>query len=281
MDIVRAHREVSVVKRHIEENRKKVDEFHRRIYSTALTLASKVGITEDMPGIIQGRQQHRANPDARTPSDFYRRTITVPLLDHLHGQLDERFDEKSGSSICLKQFMALLPSEIDDEEQQLTRTDIASIVNIYEDDLPSDYAIDLELQAWGLKWKGNSESVKYNTIPKAMAKADKMLYPNIHTLLSIGATSPVTSAVCERSISTLRFIKPAMRSTMTNARLNGLAMMFIHRELADGLELQAVVDEFATRHSRRMHFHDLALQLTLTSTITQNSSHVFTCKINC
>jgi len=87
------------------------------------------------------------------------------------------------------------------------------------------------------------------------------MYPNLHILFSIGATLPVTSAVCECSISTLRLLKPAMRSTMTNARMNGLAMMFVHRELADALELQAVVDEFATRHSRRMHIQDLGASL--------------------
>ena len=71
------------------------------------------------------------------------KTITVPLLYHLHTQLDERFDEKSGSSNSLRQFMALLPSEIDGKAQQLTRTDTARDVNIYEDDLPSEYANDL------------------------------------------------------------------------------------------------------------------------------------------
>ena len=83
LDIVRAHIEVSLVKRHIKENRKKVHEFHWHIYSTALTLSGKVGITEDMPRIIRGKQHHRANPDSRTPSDFYRPTITVLLLDRL------------------------------------------------------------------------------------------------------------------------------------------------------------------------------------------------------
>jgi len=182
------------------------------------------------------------------------------MLDHLQNQLDERFDDSSESSNSLKEFMALLPSEIAGKEQQLARTDVARFVNLYKDDLPSEHAIDLELQAWSLKWKGNSESTKYNTIPKALAKADKM-YPNLHILFSIGATLPVTSAVCERSISTLRLLKPAMQSTMTNARMNGLAMMFVHRELADPLELQAVVDEFATHHSRRMHIQDLGASL--------------------
>ena len=183
------------------------------------------------------------------------------MLDHLYSQLNERFNDRSECSNSLKEFMALLPSEIASKEKQLTRTDIARIVNLYEDDLPSSYAIDLELQGWRLKWKGNSESAKYDTVPKALAKADKTFYPNLHTLLSVGATLPVTSAVCERSISTLRLLKPALRSRMTNARMNGLAIMFIHRKLADALELQAVVDEFATRNHRRMHLHDLGASM--------------------
>ena len=44
---------------------------------------------------------------------------------------------------------------------------------------------------------------------------------------------------------------------MTSARMNGLAMMFVHRELASNLELEAVVSEFAVRHSRRMELDDL------------------------
>ena len=44
---------------------------------------------------------------------------------------------------------------------------------------------------------------------------------------------------------------------MTNARMSGLAMMFVHRKLASNLELEAVVSEFAVRHSRRTELHDL------------------------
>ena len=88
VDVMRAHREVILVKRHSEENREKVDEFHQRIHNTIHTLAGKVGIAEDMPRIIQEKQQHRANANASTPSDFHHQTITVPLLDHLHTQLD-------------------------------------------------------------------------------------------------------------------------------------------------------------------------------------------------
>ena len=81
--------------------------------------------------------------------------------------------------------MALFPSpfKIDDDKQQLTRTDKARIVNIYEDDLLSDNATYLELQAWGLKWKETQKphstcislTIQYIHIPNP----DKKLYPNV------------------------------------------------------------------------------------------------------
>ena len=67
--------------------------------------------------------------------------------------------------------------------------------------MPSVYAIDIELQAWCLKWMGNSESAACDTTPKALTKADKSLYPNVHTLLMIAATLRVhTSGVCSRAL---------------------------------------------------------------------------------
>ena len=111
-----------------------MDEFHQCIYTAALSLAGKVGISEEMPRTFQGKQQHRANPEASSPMDFYRQTITVPMLDHLHTQLHERLMTTQKAP----EFMALLPSEIAGKEKQLARTDIAGIVTLYEDDLPME-----------------------------------------------------------------------------------------------------------------------------------------------
>lgn len=46
--------------------------------------------------------------------------------------------------------------------------------------------------------------------------------------LRILGTIPVTSCECERAVSSLRRLKTYLRSTMTENRLTGLAMMHIH-----------------------------------------------------
>ena len=42
---------------------------------------------------------------------------------------------------------------------------------------------------------------------------------------------PSTSCSCERSISSLRRLKDYTQSTMKSDRLNGLASMYIHRDI--------------------------------------------------
>ena len=71
--------------------RQKVDAFHNKWYKKALTLTEKINITDTMPRVV-GTQMHRSNTPAESVSDYYEKTITIPLLDHLMPELDYRFD---------------------------------------------------------------------------------------------------------------------------------------------------------------------------------------------
>ena len=259
VDIACVHKEVELVKQQVEKNRDQIEAYHQRIYDDAVTLARDVGTEEKMPRSV-ARQQHRANPEAKDPCEVFRRTITAPLLDHLSSQLQDRFNNSSQNSLHLFQFVALLPSELYGTAKDLTKNDIKDICSFYDKDLPSSFAVDTELQAWCMKWNNDKEGKECDTIPKTLKKTDKVsVFPNLYTLLHIGATLPVTSCTCERSISTLRVLKPSLRSTMTNNLLNGLAMLFVHRERSNtsSFNLENVVHEFAFFHPRRMELIDL------------------------
>ena len=84
---------------------------------------------------------------------------------------------------------------------------------------------------------------------------DKQAYCNIFTILQLLATVPITSATCERSISTLRCIKTYLRNTMTQDRLNGLALMYVHRD--KHINLDEVIELFVQMHPRRMRMADI------------------------
>ena len=82
-----------------------------------------------------------------------------------------------------------------------------------------------------------------NTPPKVLAITDGDFFPNIKQLFYIISTLAVTSAECERSLSRLRHLKTYLLSTLLEDRLNGLAMMYVHRDIPCPAE--AEVDEFA------------------------------------
>ena len=60
---------------------------------------------------------------------------------------------------------------------------------------------------------------------------------------------PVTTASTERSFSTLRRLKTYVRNTTSEERLNGLALLQVHRDLRVAVE--EVLDELAKK-SRRL-----------------------------
>ena len=94
-----------------------------------------------------------------------------------------------------------------------------------------------------------------DSIDATLEQIDKDAYVTIYTILQILITIPISSASCERSISTLRNLKTYLRNTMVQDRLNGLALMHAHREME--LDLEKIIDLFANLHPRRMRMENI------------------------
>ena len=64
-------------------------------------------------------------------------------------------------------------------------------------------------------------------------------------------TLPVTSATNERTFSKLKLIKSYSRSVMSQNRLSGLALLSIEKETASKVDLDKLIDTFASVNIRR------------------------------
>ena len=85
---------------------------------------------------------------------------------------------------------------------------------------------------WERKWKGKKG--RRENIPDSIGVTLDQIedaYVNMYTILQILITIPISSASCERSISTLRNLKTYLRNTMVQDRLNGLALMHAYRKM--------------------------------------------------
>ena len=78
-------------------------------------------------------------------------------------------------------------------------------------------------------------------------------FPNAWIAYRVLLTIPVTVASAERSFSKLKLIKSYLRSTMSQERLNRLAMISIEKNVLETLDWKTLIDTFATQNARRSH----------------------------
>ena len=81
-----------------------------------MILFQQIGSEEGMPRIIRGRQT-RANPSVTSPCDYWRVTVTIPLLDSILSELGTRIsdDKRAHFELC-----ALIPEVIREKDVQET-----------------------------------------------------------------------------------------------------------------------------------------------------------------
>ncbi|XP_056857419.1 uncharacterized protein LOC130506754 [Raphanus sativus] len=87
-------------------------------------------------------------------------------------------------------------------------------------------------------------------------KRMKDSYPGIWIAYRIMLTIPVSVASAERSFSKLKLIKSYLRSTMSQERLNGLAMLSIEKALIRNLNYESLMNDFAEKTARRVIFQN-------------------------
>ena len=80
-------------------------------------------------------------------------------------------------------------------------------------------------------------------------------FPNACIAYRILLTIPVTVASAKRSFSKLKLIKSYLRSTMSQERLNGLAMLSIEKDLLEKLEYKDLINSFASQKARKIDFN--------------------------
>ena len=123
------------------------------------------------------------------------------------------------------------------------RAPIFQLVEKFDNDIPHSGSIRSELDVWFIFWTGHFTGNRPDSISSTLKIIDEYAFPDIYAILKILAVIPITTCSCERSISTLRRLKDYKRSTMGQLRLNGLALLHIHKDIS------VIDDEVVTEFS--------------------------------
>ena len=181
---------------------------------------------------ISGQQVHRSNIEATSTEDYYRITYFNEFLSHVTLELKQRFIETPPYGIGL---LHLLPSACREATDANIPAILSEAVAFYSEDLPHPVIFSTEYRMWVRKWKETDSDVSSKMVD-ALQACEISVFPNIHVLLWLALTIPITSCESERSVSQLKLVKSSHRSTMTSERLSGLTLMKINRARCEELQ---------------------------------------------
>ena len=243
-DILQAYEQVSDVQLELELMAENCEEEFHAWFKEMTEFATLLDVPVTVPR-VHARQVHRSNIPADTPEAYYRRNIMIPFLDHILSEMRHRFGEIHRTTIKL---LGLIPSIIVDFDA----ASIDALGELYRADLPSPQLLSTEFRRWKSKFASMTSEKRPCSLQSALQHCDSDASPKIRELLLIACTLPVTVCENERANSQLKRLKTYLRSTMTEQRLLGLAIMQIHRKKIEELDLDTLVTTFANKHPRRI-----------------------------
>ncbi|PWA79142.1 zinc finger MYM-type protein 1 [Artemisia annua] len=136
--------------------------------------------------------------------------------------------------------------------------DILSVVNFVSKKLQSyDMLIDIIMKevegliSFFVKFRDMGFDKEINVAKEIAIEMDiDLIFRQSTVLLSI----PITMVSAERSFSKLKLLKFYLRSTISQERLNGLALIAIKNGLLESVNYEALINNFASKNARRSAF---------------------------
>ena len=113
-------------------------------------------------------------------------------------------------------------------------------------------AMKVAFMQWPSYWlRHEGDSLPYKTLGMLLSAKEIHTYPSLE-VLQISTTGPVTTATNECSFSALSYLETYLWFTTKEDRLNGLVLLFVHRDL--NINFEHVIDKFS-RNIRRLNFN--------------------------
>ena len=168
-----------------------------------------------------------------------------PVIDNLLEELQKRFSDIACS--VMRGISALNPTSdkflVFDE-----LTDMAAHYGVQANNLKNElYQVQRMLE----RKKEKGILVKTGLDFAQILEPYRDAFIDLHKLVTISLTLPVTSASCERSFSALKIIKTPLRSTSGHERTSDIAVISVNEGRTKKLDIENLIDLFAANHQNR------------------------------
>lgn len=81
----------------------------------------------------------------------------------------------------------------------------------------------------------------------------RQMLPELTKIVRLILTVPVTTCSAERAFSGLRRLKTYLRNTMSQTRLNNIAVLNCHRSYVEAVDIDNILDEFISKCTVRQN----------------------------
>ncbi|XP_071051386.1 zinc finger MYM-type protein 1-like [Onthophagus taurus] len=237
------------------------DHFHKLCNSASLVAES---IQLDPDFLPEPRRRRRNQFDYQrgeetllSSKDSFRINFFLAILDRTIQAIRERFEQlKNYTDIFF--FLHNVPTLNDmPEEQLLQKCKIleSKLTNLSDEECPRDIiASDLCREIRLINGFITKEQTPIEVLSFIHRNSLTSEFSNLSIALRILLTIPVAVATGERSFSKLKLIKNYLRTTMSQERLNNLALISIENTVSQTLNLSEIVAEFAAAKARKITF---------------------------
>ena len=174
-------------------------------------------------------------------------------IDLVIAAINNRFNQADYDIYAKLEQVLLLAATNGNYSRELTE-----VTEFYKDDFnKSDLETQLEILSQ-MKIDCAGDSITFQDIYKhlrGLSLSHHALVSQVMRLVKFVLLMPATNAMSERSALAMRRIKTYLRTSMTQARLNHVMVLHIHKHLTDSISHAAVLNEFVSANeARKSHF---------------------------
>ncbi|XP_074291587.1 uncharacterized protein LOC141618388 [Silene latifolia] len=233
------------------------EKFRDEGFTSSMNIAKSIALEMDVEPtlptkrrVIRKRHFDETNQDDeqnKSPEELFKHEYFFVVVDMAITSLKTRFEQ-------LKTFESIFGFLFDSNKlKSLDENELRGRCITFH----STYTSDVDLNDLYSELK-----VIQSTLPNKLMSATEILefvisadcYPNASISYKFFLTVPVTVASAERSFSKLKLIKTYLRSSMSQERLNGLAILSIEKELLKDIDVDVIINDFASQNAHRTRF---------------------------